>query len=597
MSSPPKTSTRICVVRGLLAFFLATVAGQREVKPAAPPPSNERSLAHSGKASGPDIKAADWPGWRGPNGLGMRAEAMPVLRWSPTSGVLWKAAISGVGHASPIVVGGRVVVSTADEEANTRSLYCYSLEKGTFQWKTTFHQGGFMGKHEKNSHASPTPVSDGVLVFVPYIAGDSLWLSAINLRDGRIEWQPRIGSFVSEHGYASSPALYKDFVIVAGDNKGAPYGPGDEPTSYLVAVHRKTGAVVWRVPRPLAPSYGSPVVAHLAGRDQLLMSGAERVVAYDPATGKELWFCRWSGYRSASSVVCGDNRVFASTNWPRDEIVCVRADGTGDVSETHVVWRQDRSGSDVSSPLYHDGRLYQITDRGIAVCRDAATGEVQWQQRLGTTFSASAVLAGDRIVAADERGTTHVFQSGPQFKLLARNALEEPILASPALSGERILMRSHRFMWCIDGKATSTAFVQTPDRSSEQRVFPPRNTTGRIGVTVKQEERERVAAPPVPKSEAKRSYTIIALAGLQLLLLLLLGGVLLVVYRRRQAPALLGLADVIEIPDPPPPATGIVFFCTGCQRKLRGAAAMAGKKIRCPKCSSIVVVSANPISS
>jgi outer membrane protein assembly factor BamB len=503
--------------------------------------------------------------------------------------VVWKIAVPGVGHASPVVVGNRVLISSADEIAATRTLFCYSLESGAFSWKALIHQGAFVHKHDKNSHATPTPVSDGEHAFVPYLAGDSLWLSAIDLRDGRIAWQPRLGPFVSEWGYASSPVLYRDLVIVVGDNKGAAYGAGEEPTSYIVAVSRKTGAVAWRVPRPLAPSYGTPVVARLAGRDQLLISGAERIVSYDPANGQEIWSCRWSGYRSASAVVCGDDRVYASTNWPREEVVCVRANGTGDVSDSHVAWRLERNASDVSSPLYHDGRLYLITDRGIASCLDGATGSVHWQTRLGPAFCASAVLSGDRIFAPDERGTTHVFQAGPRFERLARNSMQEPFLASPALTGDRILLRSRSFLWCIDGKATAAARTlpgvigePTAPRSTGRDVVRATRT-----LPVRQEDPAR-AEPP--KNQGNRSYTFIVLAALQLFVLLVVGGVLLLVRRRRDTPMELDESDLLEPLEEQPKPSAVVFACTGCRRKLRAPPEVAGKRIRCPKCNIVVAV-------
>jgi outer membrane protein assembly factor BamB/DNA-directed RNA polymerase subunit RPC12/RpoP len=470
-------------------------------------------------------------------------------------------------------------------------LYCFSLQTGELFWKTPFHLGGFMRKHDKNSHASPTPISDGVHVFVPYIAADSLWLSAISLNDGQVALQTRMGPFVSEWGYASSPALYRDLVIVAGDNKGAPYGPGEEPTSYLVAVNRTNGAVVWRVPRPLSPSYGTPIVARLAGRDQLLISGAERIASYDPATGKERWFCRWSGFRSASAVVWGDNRVCASTHWPRGEVVCVRADGSGDVSDTHVVWRHGRNASDVSSPLYYGGRLYLITDTGIASCLDGATGESLWQRRLGAPVAASAVLAGDRILATDERGSTHVFQAGGTFNLLARNSLDDPVLASPALSGDRLLLRSRRFLWCIDGKATSFPRTLFPS-SSEARLPSERAPRIRDGIRslTQEEERARLLMASTRKDGGQRSYTMIVLAALQFLLLLVLGGILLVVHMRRGAPERPESSAGFGNPQSPTSSTKLVFACSGCRKKLRGTPQMAGKRIRCPQCGSVLLV-------
>ena len=196
-----------------------------------------------------------------------------------------------------------------------------------------------------------------------------MWVTALNV-NGEIAWQRRLGPFVSEWGYAKSPAPYKDLVIVVGDNKGSPKAKDAAETSYMVGVKRETGEIVWRVPRPLMPSYGTPVVAHLAGRDQLLLSGAEKIVAYDPATGKELWFCRWGAFRSANSIVVGPDCVYASTTWPDNQIICVRGRRRRR-DRFALVWKHARVVTDIPR-AYHDGRLYLTTDRGMAVCMDGA---------------------------------------------------------------------------------------------------------------------------------------------------------------------------------------------------------------------------------
>jgi len=498
--------------------------------------------------------------------------ALPVRHWSTTQGVRWKVAVPGQGHASPIVAGDRVIVSTADEQAQTRSGLCYSRQTGALLWNTVLHTGGFLSKHDKNTHASPTPACDGLRVFIPYVAGDALWLSALDL-DGRIVWQPRIGSFVSEHGYASSPVLYKDLVIVTGDNQGSPAGQEPAATSYLAGVRRETGEIAWRVSRPLAPSYGTPVVANLAGRDQLVLGGPQRITAYDPATGKELWFCRWSGERAANSVVCGGDRVYASVTWRQPEIVCVRADGNGDVTDSHLVWREKHGASDVPSPLYHKGRLYLVNDRGMATCLDTATGQQVWQQRLGMGFSASPVLAGDCILATDEAGTTHLLQAGDRFVRVGQNSLRDPILASPALAGDHLFLRSEHFLWCLDGTT-----VAQPAR--QPQVVP---------VTARQ---AAPAAPAAAKEEEDDSAWLLVAAVLSAVAFGLLFGIgFLFVGRRRRAG---------EMPLPPPvkekhaevEAAGsfIHFQCSGCRKKLRGKEQLAGKRVKCPQCAKAVLV-------
>lgn len=522
------------------------------------------------------VQPDDWPCWRGPGGGGVRAEPLPGPHWSATHGVLWKVPVPGQGHASPITVGDRVLVSTADERA--RALLCYHRTTGALLWEVTLHAGAFMVKHEKNSHASPTPACDGRLVYVPYVAGNALWLAAVDL-DGRIAWQPRIGPFVPEHGYASSPVLYKNLVIVAADQRGAPAAEAAEDSSYLVGVDRQTGAVVWRVSRPAVASYGSPVVARLAGRDQLLLGGAGRINAYDPATGKDLWFCRWSASRAAGSVAWGGDCVYASVTWRVPEVVCVRADGSGDVTASHLVWRQRRGAADVPSPLYHEGRLYVVNERGMATCLDAGTGQVIWQQRLGAPFTASPVLAGDCILATDEEGTTHVFRAAARFQSVATNPLNETVLASPALSGDRLFLRSRQSLWCLRGQTTPA---------------PRADPGGWVAKT--KPERAAAASPLRPaKEESKGSSTgWLVTAGLVGVALALTGAGLLVGSRRRagertpRTPVRDKQAGVeAAVPS-------VSFVCQGCGKKLKARVALAGKRVQCPQCGKPVLVAAPP---
>jgi outer membrane protein assembly factor BamB len=518
--------------------------------------------------------ADDWPGWRGPGGVGSRAEPLAGPHWSAWHGVLWKVAIPGRGHASPVVVGNRVLVSTADESSEERSLLCYDRQTGALSWKVVLQAGAFMGKHAKNSHASPTPACDGRRVYVPYLAADALWLSAVDL-DGRIAWQRDVGPFVPEHGYASSPVLYGNLVIVAADNLGSGQDQPAEDASYLAGVDRQTGKVVWRVSRPAVASYATPVVARLAGRDQLLLGGPGLLTAYDPATGRELWSCRWSAARAASSVTCGGDCVYASVTWRQPEIVCVRADGTGDVTESHLVWRQRRGAADVPSPLYHDGRLYLVNEQGMATCLDATTGKVVWQERLGAAFTASPVRAGEAILATDEEGTTHVFKAAAPFQRLATNPLNDPVLASPALSGDRLFLRGRQFLWCLQGQAAADAVATRPPGPVRSGSLPP-----------------ATAAKPLPPAGAPSnagSKEWLAVAGLAGLALTVAGVGWLVASRRRPgkrplpAPARGAPAGVQAA------APAVSFVCSACRKKLRVKTQLAGKRVKCPGCGAAVL--------
>jgi len=216
-------------------------------------------------------------------------------------------------------------------------------------------------------------------------------------------------------------------VLVAADHKG---------TGYLVALDRQTGAVRWRTPRPAEPTYASPVVYHVAGKDQLLIAGANLIASYDPETGKSLWSCKGTSTECVSSIVVEGDAVFATGGFPAKETVCVTADGSGKVR-----WRVP-VGCFVPSMVVHRGALYGVLDDGIAICWKADSGKEAWRERLAGKFSASPVVAGEHIYVPSESGKTYVFKANPdKFELVGQNQLGSGVFASPVICGGRIYLR------------------------------------------------------------------------------------------------------------------------------------------------------------
>jgi outer membrane protein assembly factor BamB len=443
-----------------------------------------------------------WPCWRGAGGDARREKATGPLNWSDTTAVVWKTEVPGRGHSSPIIWGEHVFLTTADEAAKTLSVLCIASDTGKLHWATPIYQGPFMARHEKNSHASATPACDGRQIYAAYAAEGNLWLSAVAL-DGKLGWKTSIGPFVTKWGYGSSPTLYKDLVIVAGDNAGDRLTNIAALTSYLAAVRTTTGEIVWRVRRPRESTFGAPVVAEVSGRPQLLLGGADRVTSYDPANGAELWSCGWSGSRSASAIAFTKDRVFATTDC---ETICVQADGVGDVTGDHRFWRQKKGASDIPSPLYHDGLLFLVNDKGLASCLDGVSGKVIWHERLEGNFSASPLLVGDRLYATNEQGATFVLKAGRQFELLATNQLRDEVLASPVPLGNRLLLRSKRFLWCVGADAAGRAVAAPSDQGRFVPLAPLSPVLGGEGLgvrgTTSLAERESSAShaePPHPR--------------------------------------------------------------------------------------------------
>jgi outer membrane protein assembly factor BamB len=400
------------------------------------------SLVLAGAAM--EVGAADWPAWRGPQGNGIAATARPPRTWSETTHIVWKAPVPGRGHASPIVIGDRIIVATADEQAGTQYLAGYSAATGAQEWKTLVHRGRLIPMHRKNSHASATPVFDGRNVYALFAIDEALHATALDL-DGRIVWQKKVGPFESEHGYGSSPALYKSMLIVAADHLGGGGG-------YLAALDRASGRIVWKSPRQLTAThanYATPFIATVAGRPQLLIHGYDHVASYDPDTGGVLWRVAGPTHVCANTIVAGENHVYASGGYPQRKLLCIRADGSGDVTDTHVEWTDGRAIAYVPSPILHEGRLYVVDDLGVATCYNAADGQVIWRERIKGPVSASPILADGHLYVFSEQGVTTVLEAGDTLRIVAENVLPGGHMATPAFVGTRIYVRTNDALYCI----------------------------------------------------------------------------------------------------------------------------------------------------
>ena len=377
----------------------------------------------------------DWPWWRGPTRDNKTSTGTkPVTAFSEAKNVLWKSPVPGRGHASPTVVGKRIFLATEIDEGEAQAVIAYDRERGTQLWMHRVNQGNLPSKiHPKNTHASSTVASDGECVFAAFYNNRSIQVAAITV-EGKPLWQKHVGPFQPkkyEFGYSASPVIYEDTVIVVGDQvKGG----------FLVALDRKTGRQAWRRDRPNDINYASPTMATINGRDQILIGGCGRIAAYDAATGKLLWqSAKSTAPQTCGTVVWEGDLVFASGGYPKKMTAAVRA-GSGE-----VVW-QNKKKCYEQSMLTHRGFLYALNDNGIAYCWRARDGKQMWAQRLKGPISASPVLVGDLIYAANERGTHFIFRAKPEaFELVAENQLGDEAFATPTIIGNRIFVRTAHF--------------------------------------------------------------------------------------------------------------------------------------------------------
>ncbi len=389
-------------------------------------------VASAPVGSGPDESTADWPGWRGPNHNGIApAAAKPVTRWSPEHNILWRSRIPGRGHGSPIVVGNRVLLATADLDRDVQSLLCFDAATGQQLWESVVHRGGiYRGGNKKASQASSTPCSNGRLVWINFLNHDAIRTTAVDL-NGKLQWQTKISDYVVHQGYGSSPVLYEDLVIATADNKGG---------GAIAGLDQTTGQVRWNHKRPAKPNYPSPVVLTMGGQTQLILTGCDLVTSLNPRTGRTNWEVPGATTECVTTTVTDGTRVFTSGGYPRNHVAGMRADGSGtiDWDITARVY--------VPSMLVSGEHLFAVLDAGVAICRRCDTGEQQWKHRLAGTFSSSPVLAGGNIYVTNESGTTFVFAASPDgYQEIARNSLNGETFATPAVSRDRLFLRlAHR---------------------------------------------------------------------------------------------------------------------------------------------------------
>ena len=395
--------------------------------------------------------AENWPQWRGPNLNGVSNERNLPSRWAPEENIAWKLAMPGWSGSTPIIWRNRIFLNVAD--GNDLYLWCVDRTKGDVVWKRPLGSGNV--KMRKQNMSSPSPVTDGMSVFVMTgtgivkgfdFNGQELWARDI---------QKDYGTFGQNWGYASSPLLLDDSLYVQ-----VLHGMKTDDPSYVLRIDKKTGKTRWKVDRATnairesPDSYSTPGLLRYAKNVEIVITGGDCVTGHDPATGKELW--RANGlnpdndpfYRIVASPVIFNDIIYAPTRVR--PLLALKAGGRGDITTSHRLW-STVNGPDVPTPVTDGKYFYVVNDRGIMWCLDARTGsEIYGQQRIKPgTYSSSPVLADDKIYVTNEDGLTTVIKAGPKFEVLAENALNDYCLSSPAISNGQIFIRTAHHLYCI----------------------------------------------------------------------------------------------------------------------------------------------------
>jgi len=387
------------------------------------------------------LPAQEWPQFRGPDGQGHSAERGLPTEWSETQNVVWKVPVPGRGWSSPVIVAGRVWLTTAIQAGRDTSLRLVSFEAAT--GKPSIDVEVFRIKNlellnAKNSHASPTPIVEGDRVYVHFGAQGTAALSTT----GDVVWKTRL-LYESQHGNGGSPVLYGDLLIVSCD--------GFDEAS-VIALDKQTGKKRWQTlrPQPWSQAYSTPLAIHVGDRDLIVSVGAFHAVAYDPQNGKEIWRVDYpEGFSNVPRPVYGAGLVFITTGFQQPSLLAIRPDGKGNVTKSHVAWTLSRGAPLTPSPLVVGDDLYVVNDAGIASNIDARTGAIRWQHRLGASVSASPVFADGRIYFLDEEGKTTVVNPGPSFQQVAINSLDGAALASMAVASQSFFIRTGTHLYRV----------------------------------------------------------------------------------------------------------------------------------------------------
>jgi len=412
------------------------------------------------------LAGAEWPEFRGPWGNGQAAapgDTAPAglpLRWNETENIKWKTPLPERGWSTPVVLGGQIWLTTAALDGHDFFAVCLDAERGQILFnEKLFHADKPEPLNNNvNCYASPSPVIEPGRV---YISFGSYGTACLDTATRKVLWERRDLPCCHYRGPGSSPILFEDLLILTLDGVDV---------QYVAALDKKTGQTVWKTDRTAEwndldaqgkptmegdyrKAFSTPLLVDVNGKTELLSAGSRAVYGYDPKTGRELWKVSHGGYSSAARPVYGQGLAFIMTGQGQPGLIAVRADGAGDVTKTHLVWKTNQGAPKMPSPLLVHNLLYMVSDDGGVACLEAATGNVVWKERIGGTYCASPIYADERIYIPSLQGTTTVIKAGRKFEVLATNKLEAGCMASPAVAGKALFLRTKTHLYRIEAAA------------------------------------------------------------------------------------------------------------------------------------------------
>lgn len=395
-----------------------------------------------------ETSAQSWTRFRGPNGSGISNATTIPVQWTDKD-YNWKITLPGIGHGSPVVWKDRLFLLAEEGNGKTRIVLCVNTGSGKILWQQKFAAGKHR-KHRKNSYASSTPAVDDRQVYVAWATPQKLTLMALD-HDGNVKWEKDLGPLKGGHGFAASPIVYKDLVILSNDQNGK---------SSLIAVDKATGKVRWNVPRRSERlTYSTPCVYERKGRpaELIFTNWRHGITGVDPATGKTNWeisvFDQSSKERAIGSPIVSGELIVGTCGFvknPKHAVVVRPGDGA-QPKTVKEIFRVERNVPHIPSPLVYKNRLYLWADNGVVACYDMA-GKLIWQKRVGGNYFSSPVCVNGRLYGISGRGTVTVLATGDTYKLLGRTDLGEPCQSTPAIANGAMFIRTESGLVSVGGR-------------------------------------------------------------------------------------------------------------------------------------------------
>jgi outer membrane protein assembly factor BamB len=408
------------------------------------------SLFLVGSATAQDNTAQDnWPQFRGPHANGHADATGLPTKWSETENIKWKTPLHDSGWSSPVIWGDQIWVTAATDDGKQDFAICLDKNSGKILhdiklWEN--EKPSPLG-NALNGYASCTPVIEAGRVYVHF---GSYGTACLDTKTGKIVWQRR--DLPCEHfrGPGSSPILFENLLIFHMD--GYDY-------QYVVALDKATGQTVWKTDRnieygtnngDLMKGFYTPIVIEAAGKLQLISPSSKACMSYDPRTGREYWRVRYTSHSGAGMPIYAHGLLFINTGFGKADLMAVRPDGQGDVTSSHVVWVAKKTIGSKPSQVMVDDLIFNVHDTGVASCLDAKTGEELWSKRLGGEFSASPLYADGKIYYCGQDGNTTVVKPAREYIELARNTLDDGFMASPAVTGKALILRTRSAIYRVE---------------------------------------------------------------------------------------------------------------------------------------------------